>query len=91
MTPIEPQDFKFEQSKDSSNNNDNNKKRKEKIKISIGTQDFIAIGAVIVAIIFAIAMAFQKIPVNGYTCGVVGFTGIGGVIAKIIGARKKQK
>lgn len=59
-------------------------------KISMDTEDIIAVSASLVAIIIALGMLFGAIPVNGLTIGVLSFSGAGAAIAKIIGARRKK-
>jgi hypothetical protein len=46
--------------------------------------DVIASGAVIVALIFAVAMVSQWLPVNAYTMGIVACSGAGFIIAKLM-------
>lgn len=55
------------------------------------TEDIIALFAGIIALIFAFGMVFGKLPINELTIGVVGFSGVGAVIAEIIKARKRRK
>lgn len=64
---------------------------KNHTKISIGTEDIIAIFAGIVAVIVALGMVFGGIPVNQLTIGVLTFSGAGAVIVEIISARKKKQ
>jgi hypothetical protein len=56
--------------------------------ISIGTEDIIAIFAGIIALAFAIAIIFGKLPDNTLNIGVVVFSASGAAIAKIIKAKK---
>lgn len=58
-------------------------------KVGFAAEDIIALAAAIVAILFSIGMIVGKLPVNGLTIGVVGFSGAGAVIAKIIKTRRK--
>ena len=64
---------------------------KKHTKVSIGTEDVIALFAGIVAVIIALGMVFGVIPVNELTIGVLTFSGAGAAIAKIISARKKKQ
>ena len=60
-------------------------------KVSIGTEDVIALFAGIVAVIVSLGMVFGVIPVNELTIGVLTFSGAGAAIAEIISARKKKQ
>jgi hypothetical protein len=55
--------------------------------LKLDPEDIIAIVAGIVAIMFAAAMIAGWVPINKYTVGIVGFSGAGVVIAKIVKAR----
>jgi hypothetical protein len=61
---------------------------KRKTNLKIDPEDIIAAGAVIVALIFAMAMVFGSVPINKYTVGIVGFSGAGAIVAGIVKARK---
>lgn len=61
---------------------------KRKTDLKIDPEDTIAAGAVIVALIFAMAMVFGSVPINKYTVGIVGFSGAGAIVAGIVKARK---
>lgn len=63
----------------------------KKVRVKIDAEDIIAIAAGLVAIIMALGMVFGAIPVNELTIGVLSFSGVGAVIAKIVGARKKKQ
>ena len=63
----------------------------KKIRFKLDVEDIIAIFAGIIAVIFALGMVFEKIPVNELTVGVLTFTGVGAAIAEIIAARKRKK
>lgn len=69
-------------------NSDGSERRR---KTSLDTEDIIAVFAGIVAVIIALGMLPGWIPVNKLTIGVLSFTGVGAVIAKIIAARKKKQ
>ncbi len=62
--------------------------RKHQTKISVDPEDVIAAGAVFVALIVAVAMVSQWVPINGYTVGIVACSGAGAVIAKLVRARR---
>jgi hypothetical protein len=62
--------------------------RKHQTNINVDPEDVIAAGAVIVALIFAVAMVSQWVPINGYTAGIVACSGAGAVIAKLVRARR---
>jgi hypothetical protein len=64
--------------------------KNKKTKLTIDTEDIIAIGAVIVALIFAVAMVVGWIPINETTIGVASCSGAGAVIARIVKAKKKK-
>ena len=66
------------------------KKKENKTSISIDTEDIIAIGAVLVAIMFAVAMIVGWVPINKYTVGLASFSGVGAVIAKIVKSRRTK-
>ncbi len=85
--PIEPLDIGFEVTIET----DKDGNTKESKRGTIATEDIIAIGAVIVAVIMALAMVFGRVPINKYTVGLAGFSGAGAVIAKIVKARKPAK
>lgn len=67
------------------------KKVKTTRRLGFDTEDIIAFFAGIVAIIFALGIVFGKVPINSLTIGVLGFAGVGAVIAEIIKARKRKK
>jgi hypothetical protein len=50
--------------------------------------DIIASGAVIVGLVFAVAMVSQWLPIDAYTVGIVCCCGAGLVVAKLIKARR---
>jgi hypothetical protein len=51
-------------------------------------EDVIAIGAFVVAILFAVAMIFGAAPIDKYTVSIVGFSGAAAAIIGIIKARR---
>jgi hypothetical protein len=59
------------------------------LHFSVDPEGAIAAGAVIVALLFAVAMVFQWVPINGYTCGIVACSGAGAAIAKLVQARRR--
>ena len=66
------------------------KKHSARKKFTIDTEDIIAIGAAIVALVTILAIVAGWLPLNTFTVGLAGFSGAGAVIAGIIGARKKS-
>ena len=82
---FEPQKIKIE------TNEEGEDGAKKHTKVSIGTEDIIAIFAGIVAVIIALGMVFGAIPVNELTIGVLSFSGAGAAIAEIIAARKRKQ
>jgi len=62
--------------------------RKPQTNIGADPEDLIVPGAVIVALIFAVAMVYQWVPINGYTAGIVACSVAGAVIAKLVRARR---
>lgn len=62
--------------------------RKHQTDLRVNPEDVIASGAVIVALIIAVAMVSQWLPINVYTVGTVACSGAGAAIAKIIKARR---
>ena len=88
MGRIEPQEFSYEESEKKTTTEQGTVVEKQK-KIQFAPEDIIALAAAIVAILFAVAIIAGKLPANGLTIGVVGFSGAGAVIAKIIKTRRK--
>jgi len=84
---IKPQQIKVEVETAETNKPDGSKQVKR--KISIDTEDLIAIGGIAVAILVVIGMLAGVLPVNEYTAGLAGLSGVGGAIVKIVKARKK--
>lgn len=50
--------------------------------------DLITAGAAIVALVLAVAMVSQWVPINAYTVGIVACSAVGFVIAKLMRARR---
>jgi hypothetical protein len=61
---------------------------KSQTNISVDPEDAVAAGALIVALIFAVAMVSQWVPINGYTAGIVACSGAVAVIARLVRARR---
>jgi hypothetical protein len=64
--------------------------RKRQTDLRVDPVDVIASGTVIVALIFAVAMVSQWLPVNTYTMGIVACSGAGFVIAKLMKPRRPR-
>lgn len=56
----------------------------------IGTEDIIAIGAVVVAVLVVAGMIWGGLPVNKYTVGLASISGAAAGIAQIIKAKDKH-
>jgi hypothetical protein len=65
--------------------------RKQRTNISVDPEDLIAASAVIVGLIFAVAMVSQWVPINGFTAGIVACSGAGAVIAKLVRSRRPNR
>ena len=63
---------------------------KRQADLRVDPRDVIAAGAVIVALLFLVAMVSQWLPFNAYTVGIVACSGAGFVIAKLIRARRPK-
>lgn len=59
-------------------------------RVNIGTEDILAIGAVIVALMVVAAMIWGALPVNKYTVSLASFSGAAAPIAQIMKARGKH-
>ena len=59
-------------------------------RVRMGTENIIATFAGLVAIIIVLGMVFGGVPLNELTIGVLSFSGVSAVIAKIIGTRRKK-
>jgi hypothetical protein len=64
--------------------------RKHQTGLRVDPVDVIASGTVIVALILAVAMVSQWLPVNAYTLGIAACCGTGFVIAKLVKARRPR-
>jgi len=65
--------------------------RKRKTYVRVEVEDIIAIVAGLIAFMFAVAMIFGAVPINGLTAGILGFSGCGGIVAHIVGARRGKE
>jgi len=63
---------------------------KRQTDLKIDPVDVIASGAIIFALILAVAMVSQWLPINAYTVGIVACCGGGFVIARLIKARRAK-
>jgi len=89
MEPIKPLDIEIETRKEIEIKQDGS--RSEVAVVRVGTEDIIAIVGGLIAIGFAIAMLAGFIPINAYTAGIVGLSGVSAGAAKIIRARGTKK
>ena|ERR1700722_14866006 len=64
--------------------------RKHQTNVGTDPEDLIVPGAIIVALIFAVAMVYQWVPINLYTAGIVACSVAGAVIAKLVRARRSN-
>ncbi len=64
--------------------------RKRQSRIGVDPEDLITAGAAILPLLLAVAMAFQWVPINVYTVGIVVCSGAGFVGAKLIRARRSS-
>jgi hypothetical protein len=64
--------------------------RTRQTDLRVDPEDVIASGSVIIALIFAVAMVSQWLPINAYTIGMVACAGAGFVIAKLVKARRPR-
>jgi len=58
--------------------------------LKVDPVDVIASGSVIAALLFAVAMVSQWLPINAYTVGIVACCGGGFIIARLIKARRAR-
>jgi hypothetical protein len=86
---LEPQQFDFETHEKQKDRNGTTIEKRT--RFSFGTQDIIAAFSGVIALIFALGMLIGKIPVNDLTIGVLTFSGVGAVIAKITSKGSKNK
>jgi hypothetical protein len=63
---------------------------KRQADLKIDPVDIIASGTIIFALILAVAMISQWLPINAYTGGIVACSIVGFVIAKLIKARRAR-
>jgi hypothetical protein len=63
---------------------------KRQTDLKLDPVDVIVSGAVIVALIFAVAMVSQWFPINAYTVGIVACSCAAFVIAKLVKARRAR-
>jgi hypothetical protein len=89
MGKFQIEDFKFEHEVKETIT-DRGKVVEVKKSVGFATEDIIAFCAGIVAILFAIAMVFGKVPVNKLTISVLCFSGAGAAIAQIVKAKRKK-
>ena len=54
-------------------------------KVSVSTEDIIAIGAVLVALLIVAGMMSGTLPINEYTYGLAGLSAVAGALAKYAG------
>jgi hypothetical protein len=64
--------------------------RKRQSSIGVDPEDLITAGAAILALVLAVAMASQWVPINVYTVGIVVSSGAGFVVAKLIRAGRSS-
>jgi hypothetical protein len=64
--------------------------RMRQTDLKVDPVDVIVSGAVIVVLIFAVAMVSQWLPINAYTVGIVACLCAGFVIAKLVKARRPR-
>ena len=62
----------------------------EHSSVSIGTEDIIAIGAVLLAVLVVIAMIAGWLPINKWTIGLAGFSAAGAAVSKIVKAKNPK-
>jgi len=58
--------------------------------LKVDPLDIIVSGAAIVALVFAVAMVSQWLPINAYTVGIVACSCVGFVIAKLLKAGRPR-
>ena len=64
--------------------------RKHQTGLGVDPVDVIASGAVIVALIFAVAIVSQRLPLNAYTLGIIACSGAGFIIAKLMKPKRPK-
>lgn len=88
MNNITPEEFSYEKIEKRTTNEKGTVVEKKQ-RVGFAAEDIIATAAAVVAILFAIGMMAELLPVNKLTISVAGFSGVGVVVAKIIKARHK--
>lgn len=63
---------------------------KRKRYIQIDPEDFIAIASAAIAVLFAVAVIGGWLPLNRYTTAIIGCSGAGVIIARIVKARGQK-
>jgi hypothetical protein len=64
--------------------------RMHQTDLKVDPVDVIASGAVVVALVFAVAMVSQWLSINAYTVGIVACSGAGFIIARLVKARQPR-
>lgn len=85
MTDYKPEKFKYEQTK--KEEPDGTKTHTK--RWSLDTEDIVALGGVVVAIITVIGMIIGLLPINNYTYGLAGLSAVTAGIAKFVKKRDK--
>jgi hypothetical protein len=62
--------------------------RKHQTSLGADPADLITAGAAIVALVLAVAMVSQWVPINAYTVGIVACSAAGFVVGKLMRARR---
>ena len=88
MSSFDPQQFNFEKE---TVRTQQGRKIEERKRVRFDAEDIIAFFAGIIAVVFAFGIVFGEIPINPLTIGVLGFSGVGAVIAKIIKVRNRTR
>jgi hypothetical protein len=65
--------------------------QKLKRTVTIDTEDIIVFFAGLIALSFSVSMIVGWVPINGWTIGVIGLSGVSPGVAKIIKARNPKK
>ena len=64
--------------------------RKRQAERKVASEDVIASGAVVVALLCLVAMVSQTLPINAYTVGIVACSAAAFVVAKLVRARRPK-
>jgi hypothetical protein len=64
--------------------------RKPQSSIGVDPEDLMTAGAAILALVLAVAMVSQWVPINVYTVGIVVCCGAGFVVARLIRAKRSS-